>query len=415
MAVVLASMWVLILVTFSVPGREGPTGVADVDWIALLKIGSRAVVFVALAGVVARRWHLPKRRDVVRTLLPFFVFLVWAAASVLWSPLKAMSLGQVFSLAVLVLLALAVAIEWRDESDTSAVLGHLAAAFLVVSTILLGVHITLGGVSGLDRSWDEGGALGLMHPTSAGATASLGIVVVIVAHAVSSWVWPRWLLWPALFVHTAVLMIALSRTALGLAVVVVGLAMVWLSGRRQMAATAAGLSIGAVIYPVFDPGFDVASRLLQSVAFYVSRGESSETLWTLTGRTELWQAVWASISESPLMGHGYYVASSDGFLDAWSGPAIRTAHNLLLHVLVSTGLIGVVFFAFGLIIPVLRGWRGLRVSQAGYRLGTVLVILCTWYFGWSLLSESFMGQLQPESVLFFAALGLAVGQSCEQP
>jgi hypothetical protein len=53
----------------------------------------------------------------------------------------------------------------------------------------------------------------------------------------------------------------------------------------------------------------------------------------------------------------------------------------------------------------------LRRDPAGRRLQQLLVVVGVWYLGWSLLSESFMGPLQPESVFFFAALGLAVGQA----
>jgi uncharacterized membrane protein YhaH (DUF805 family) len=114
-------MWLLMLVTFSVPGREGPLSIATLDWIALLTVGTRAVVFVALSTVVVRRWHAPNRPGILRLLWPLFAFAVWAVASTLWSPLPAVTLGQAFTTGVLLLLAAAIAVEWRDESDTSAV------------------------------------------------------------------------------------------------------------------------------------------------------------------------------------------------------------------------------------------------------------------------------------------------------
>ena len=412
MTTILSCMWLLMLVTFSVPGREGPLSIATLDWIALLKVGTRILVSVALSTVVVRRWHAPNRPGVLRLLWPFFAFAVWAVASTLWSPLPAVTLGQAFTTVVLLLLAAAIAVEWRDESDTSAVLRQLTMASLAVSAILCGVHLIGGSWSGLDRSWDEGGAVGLMHPTSASATASLGLVTLVAAATIWRWPWSRAMLWPAALIHTAVLLMALSRTGLALAVLALGLLAPWRGSRMAMASGAVGLSVAAVVYPVFDPGFVLAGDLVGAAAEYVSRGESPETMRTLTGRTELWQAVWTSFLESPVVGYGYHVASSDGVLEVWGRPAVRTAHNLLLHVLASTGLVGLGLFAFGLIRPIRGAAAALRRDEGGRRLGRLLLVVGGWYLGWSLLNESFLGPLQPESVFFFAALGLAVGRTC---
>ena len=218
MVTILTCMWVLMLVTFSAPGREGASSIATLDWIALLKVASRALIAVALTMVILRRWQTPARRAVTRALWPLSAFVAWAIASTLWSPLPAVTFGQAVTTGLLVLLAAAIALECRDESETSAVLKQLTLGCLAISASLLGVHVLGGSWSGLDRSWDEGGAVGLMHPTSAGATASLGLVMLAAVAIVWRSNWSRALLWPAAVVHAAVLLIALSRTGLGLAV-----------------------------------------------------------------------------------------------------------------------------------------------------------------------------------------------------
>ena len=93
------------------------------------------------------------------------------------------------------------------------------------------------------------------------------------------------MLWPAALIHTAVLLMALSRTGLALAVLALGLLALWRGSRMAMASGAVGLSVAAVVYPVFDPGFVLAGDLVGAAAEYVSRGESPETMRTLTGRT----------------------------------------------------------------------------------------------------------------------------------
>ena len=72
--------------------------------------------------------------------------------------------------------------------------------------------------------------------------------------------WSRALLWPAALVHAAVLLIALSRTGLGLAVLVLGLLTIWRGNRMAMASGAVGISVAMVVYPVIDPGFILAGR-----------------------------------------------------------------------------------------------------------------------------------------------------------
>ena len=125
MTTILTCMWLLMLVTFSAPGREGASSIATLDWIALLKVGSRALIAIALTTMVLRRWRTPKRRAVMRLLWPFFAFVAWAIASTLWSPLPAVTFGQAVTTGLLVLLAAAVALECHDESETSAVLKQL--------------------------------------------------------------------------------------------------------------------------------------------------------------------------------------------------------------------------------------------------------------------------------------------------
>jgi O-antigen ligase len=415
MTTILLCMWLLMLVTFSVPGREGPSSFATLDWIAVLKVATRGLVPVALAIVVARRWHTRKRVEVVQTIWPFFAFVAWATLSTLWSPLPAFTFGQAFTTGVLGLLATAIALECRHEDQSSAVLKQLTVGCLVVSATLLGIHVAGGSWSGLDRSWEDGGAVGLMHPTSAGATASLGLVALVAIALIWKWPWSRAALLPAVLVHAAVLLIALSRTGLGLAVLLLALVVLWRGNRLVVASGTLALSMAAVAYPLVDPELATASDLFGSVAQYMRRGESAETMRTLTGRTELWQAVWASVLESPVVGYGYHMASSDGVLDVWGRPAVRTAHNLALHILVSTGLVGFGLFSFGLLRPLRRAVSALGLTAEGRRLRQLLLVLGLWFLGWSLLSESFMGPLQPESVVFFAVFGLAVGRVCERP
>jgi O-antigen ligase len=109
------------------------------------------------------------------------------------------------------------------------------------------------------------------------------------------------------------------------------------------------------------------------------------------------------------MGHGYFVTSKTGEIDIWDGPSNHTAHNVLLQVLVTTGAIGTVLFLWGLFQPLVIYGNSLPGVDRRWKLATFLGVLGIWYFGWGQLCASFMGPVRPESVVFFALLGLALG------
>ena len=119
--------------------------------------------------------------------------------------------------------------------------------------------------------------------------------------------------------------------------------------------------------------------------------------------------MWASYLDAPALGHGYFVTSRTGGIHVWHETANWSAHNLLLQVLVTTGAAGAALFLTGFAaVPVLAAVRLLRTPH--YRGFAALAgLLGAWAFGWGLLNESFMGPLQPESVLYFFLYGLAVG------
>ena len=406
----LLGAWLLMLFTFSVPGREGPSTVGGMDLIALAKLATRGVVFVILVAALVRSWGHPRRPLVGWCLAPFALFLGWCFVSVLWSPLQTVSVGQASGLLVLVLLTAVLGLAGVGRRGTSTVLCHLSGALLLMSAVLLAVHLVAPDASGLSRepAGDEG-SLGLMHPTSAGSTAALGLIMLTAGRLLWGWRWSRVLLVPGVGVHGAVLLLAASRTAVILATVAVAALVAVCIPRRWLARSLVAVSIAGTTYLVLDPSLDVVEGMSRSVTVYLRRGESAELILTLTGRTDLWEAIWKSFQESPLIGHGYFVTSRTGEINVWSGPANRTAHNVLLQVLVTTGLVGGGLFLWGLGRPVAAAGRDLGGKRGTVRLAVFLTVIGLWYMGWGQLCESFMGPVQPEAVVFFTVLGLAIG------
>jgi O-antigen ligase len=136
---------------------------------------------------------------------------------------------------------------------------------------------------------------------------------------------------------------------------------------------------------------------------------------TLTGRTALWRVMGASIREAPLIGHGYFVTSPSGRVDVWRDPANLTAHNALLQVLVSTGLVGLGLFVWGLGRPIVAGVRALGRGGLDRRFGVLVTPVAAWYVVWSQVNDSYAGPLQPETVAFFVLLGVVAGLGRARP
>jgi O-antigen ligase len=408
----LAWVWLLMLATFSVPGREAPTSAGALDPIALVKLVVRLGAALTLGGLLLLSASRPRGRAVLIRMLPFGAYLLWALLSAAWSPLPAVSVGQSVCLLVLLALAATVALCWHDVGSTSAVLGNLAGGLFVMSAIVLAAHILAPDTLALNRGElvDEGHS-GLVHPSTASATAALGLIVLVAAVLSWGWPWARLLLGPGLLVHGGVLFFAASRTALAITLAIVVLTVCIGLARHVLAALVVALCLAGAAYLACDPGLELTRSASESISSYVQRGDSDESLSSFSGRTELWEVIWHDFLRSPWRGHGYFVTSAAGEIDVWGEPLNLTAHNLFLQVLSTTGLIGLALWLTALgtwAVAIVRGLRG-RPDLVG--LPSLLLLVCLWNVGWGLLSEGFMGALYPEAVAFFAIAGIALGST----
>lgn len=409
LGVPLFCMWLLALATFSIPGREGPDSMGSLDTVALVKVASRAVALLLLTVAVWRSRTLPNASPVLRAALPFGLFVMWAILSTAWSPLKGVSLGQAGSLAAQLMLATCIAMRWSGSGDTSTILKHLSILLLIVSVTLVTVHLLAPEYSGLNREADTDGAVGLVHPTSAGATASVGLVILLAARLLWDWRWAHTLLAPGVLFHSALLVMAHSRTALAMAMLLVLLMLAFLTSRLVFSAIVVSLSLAVGAYLTLDPSLEAAEGMLEPTKTFVTRGEREEQLQSFNGREELWEIVRNEIRKSPIRGWGYFVTSETGRIEVWgSSGSNMTAHNIVLQVLVSTGLIGAALFACALAVPTFRVLMSAKRGRENRALVVFLVLLSTWYLGWGLFCSSFMGPLQPETVAFYSTFGLAL-------
>lgn len=394
----------LMFMTFSPPQRDPTVTTGAVDAVALAKVVARAIVLLGLSVFILRRWNSPRRKTTTRLLLPWIGFAGWAVVSTVWSPLKAVTLGQSASFVILLLLALAIAMCF-EFAELEYMLKGLTLALLLVCGLLLLLYFAVPDWGTLTRDGS-----GLLHATNSSATASIGCVILAGSRFLYRWKWSRLFWLPGLGLFATTLMLAQSRTAITVTVLVVGVLVVSLTSTLWRGLASAGFGLVGTLYLITDLQLDISQRVLAALTTYTVRDQSFEELAQLSGRTEMWTTIWNSFLESPWIGHGYFVSSASGEIFAWYVWTNWTAHNFWLQVLVSTGLIGGLMLACGLLQLGIRSLRAALCGQCEWQFaGLIGAVLC-WQMGWGANNESFVGPLQPESVIFFAILGLAVGR-----
>ena len=212
---------------------------------------------------------------------------------------------------------------------------------------------------------------------------------------------------PVLVVLLYALVSTHSRGALFALVVTMG--GLWVVKRFHPAFTVTFGAITIVTLGFVFLGFGLLSNAsglgLQSgtpLADFVLRGHREESLFTLTGRTELWSDMFELIVDKPIFGHGYL--STRVILRQmrdWSA----YAHNGIMQTLFDLGLVGILVLWY----PVVRTvWGCLRysyeapMSQRGYHmfmLGTMVYVLL-----YSIINESFSGVPSYDQVVAFTCV-----------
>jgi O-antigen ligase len=104
---------------------------------------------------------------------------------------------------------------------------------------------------------------------------------------------------------------------------------------------------------------------------------------TLTGRTDIWQAVWQSILKRPMLGYGFA-----GFWIGMKGEAINViasvlwdvphAHNGFLEIMLQLGVIGMAIFILSYLRACSRAWTMIRsqyIEQAIWPIFALFLIL----------------------------------------
>ncbi len=393
----LACCWVLMFISFSIPGRHVSAG--SLDMIGLLKLGTRLGTFFILSILFVRNWHPVRSRVVLKILAPAILFVAWALLSVTWSPLRNVSLGQLSVWVVCLQLAANIGVLWRGPGDTSRLLGSISGGLISFCCFLVFLNYAVPQYGSLSRmGW------GIIHPTAAASSGGSGMVLLVAARLIWGWRWTRLQFLPGVVVYSWLLLLAHNRTStIVTAIVVVGLLCLFFDRKLFLGLVVCGCMAAATML-LIDPGQRSAEPITGKVGEHLFRGQKGQ-LRELSGRREMWDEVWRSHQQSPWIGHGYFVSSAKGEIYVWYEWGNWTAHNLWLQVLVGTGYVGLALFIAALALPAICLSQNLTTPHAR-RLACFAAGMITWYLGWGCFNESISGPMAPEVVVFFGVFGL---------
>lgn len=285
--------------------------------------------------VLALMLIAPELRSQIRiSFNPLWLFAAYAAicvVSVLWSVSPVVTLGKAVELAA----ATATVVFAANRSPDGRTLIRLLNVTFAFGAAMLAVAAAgyLLGFAGF--SVPSKGLIAqqldtwFLSANGVGYVSALTATVALGAALRRSNGWQPFLALYALALTTAVL--AQSRT--GLLAFILGSLLV-LAIRRRFKTLLAACGMLLVLALAFS----------QTIETYLIRGEATENLQTLSGRSVMWQAAWQSFLEHPLAGRGFGVGGRSLFLTtlAGFGVQISSLHNGVLELLTGVGLLGFV-------------------------------------------------------------------------
>ena len=393
---VVAICWFLSEVCLSNPGHPA-LNLGNIDMLAVAKGASRITALTIFGHMILRTHTQPRVTAILLRCTPLIVFGLWTLATCLWSPIKTISIGHASETVMLSMLAIAVGIVYRGERDLEYLLRNLV---LMVSGVMLIIFLFNWDVIGTGQR-----PTNYMQPNNTAGIASIGLLTLLLSRFFWNWTWTRKLMWPCGLLCGFMVFVAQSRSCL-IVTALIAVPLLWKMQKRALVvAGAAAIGIIAALLPYSQ----WISKLPDAVSSYVMRGQKVEDAYTVSGRTEVWDIAIKSFRESPLFGHGYYSMTNTGKMYVWGAERWQTAHNVYLHVLTGTGLIGffLLLWALFYVLQPMIGYARRRGPER--RVAIFVLLLAGWYLALGCFELSFTGPVDPEVVLFFMILGISAG------
>jgi len=388
--------WLLSEVCLNSPGHPA-FNFGSIDMLAVSKGVARALALAVFCWIVLRTHTQARVMSVLVRCTPLMLFGLWTLATCIWSPIKSISLGHATEAFMLGLLSIATGIVYRSELDLEQILRQMVLIITVLMVILLALNVEeiKAGLRPMN----------FMQPNNLAGVAAIGLLTLLLSRLLWNWRWTHTLMWPSGLICGAAIFIAQSRSCL-IVTSIIALPVLWAMYKKHLVPF--GLVVAGFV-AAFLPYSASISKAPETVMSYIMRGQSAEDAYTVSGRTEVWDIAFKSFSESPLFGHGYYSMTSTGTMYVWGAERWQTAHNIYLHVLTGTGLMGYALLIWALLYVLQPAWIYVRRTGPERKLAVFILLLVAWYLCLGCFELSFAGPVDPEVVLFFIVLGLSAG------
>jgi O-antigen ligase len=404
---VLTSIWGIPPLAFTKPGTELQNGFDSVD-------AAKLAIFFGLCLLavycVATMWYRNATWWRFWPMAGMIAYACFGLASVVWSPLPSVTIDKAGSLGMLCLLSIAIGCLATRRESIERVIWHLSASLAVFSGFIFLMYLYDPVMAGLDRLLIHTGGDGLIHPTASGSTASLGLLVLIIAKYWFRFDWGKGLIEIAMLIHLPILVLSNSRMSILALLVTAGPILLQNTKSIHKAALLGIAALSTMVVIVVDPGLIGIGSSLAPLGDYVTRGQSGAELEQASGRGEMWEAIWAEFLKSPILGHGYFVTSETGAVEVWFIKTNHLAHNIFLQVMATTGLVGLAIFLGAMALLFFAVRKLARVEGIPRLVSQTSLVFAVWYFIWCQLADGFLGPVRPESLVFFVGCGLILAQ-----
>jgi len=382
-------IWTFLLVSeavFSHPGTTEQAVSGHFDKTAYYQAASWILSFFALAFITYFRPDY-LRRLFSGPLKWSTIFAIIAAGSFVLSPVPSYSLALAFKLCVIVLTLHAIAATMTNQAEVRKLFSWLLLGTLIATVAGMASPFFAPGPA------FEQGRLGWIPGLSgtAGILLLLSILFLLLDKNL-------WFLLLAGYSMVA-MMLAGGKGGIVASFLSVMMFFMLLKRARQALAACAVFFVIFFLFVLFTP-----------LGTYLQNYSQSNNAGTLTGRTNLWKAVWPDIEQQPIFGHGYRASR---FVSAEVEGAFAEAghiHNAFLEVLYNNGVVGLIpilvmsFYIVNNLVWIIRRPAPTRVRYYA----TASLALYIHLLLWGVTAPTFGGTPDNRFMTFFALLLVSI-------